>query len=199
MSLHAACQRVTASIPINCCQGNCDLFDVQRCYPTSSIVRHPQFQASTRLGCAAGTLHAAEDWASKKMHLDLWRSGKSPEHTGGSGGDSGGSARHGKIAAKAGSGSGSSGSKFMPLDGGDYELDRWGDELRAFSSSRSSSSSNVAKTGGGSGSGSGGSLTFAGSRSGSSGSGGGAGGGSVLNLSSFAAPLWFPRTLARRQ
>ena len=97
--------------------------------------------SSLRLLSSAGTLHAAEDWASKKMHLDLWHSGKSPGHTSGSGSGSGGSTSHGKIAAKAGSGSGS-GSKVKPLDGGDYEFDRWGEELRAFSSS------NLAKIGG---------------------------------------------------
>ena len=126
-----------------------------------------------------GTLHAAEDWASKKMHLDLWQSGKSPGQTSGSGSGSAATASHGKIAAKAGSGSGS-GSKFMPLDGGDYEFDRWGEKLRAFSSS------NTAKTGGGSG-GSSSSTDAGSSRSSGSGSGSSTGGGFALDFPSSAS------------
>ena len=70
------------------------------------------------------------------MHLDLWHSGKSPAHSSGSSGGGGGhgSASHGKIANRAGAGAGAGANIMpMPLGEGDYEFDRWGDELRAFS------------------------------------------------------------------
>ncbi len=79
------------------------------------------------------------------MHLDLWHSGKSPAHiSGGGGGGSHGSSTRGKIATRAGAGSAAGGNIMpMPLEGGDYEFDRWGAELQAFSDSSSAKGSGL--------------------------------------------------------